>query len=92
MAKRGRKPVDIKGLRFGRLTVLDLYQGEDRGPHAQWVCRCDCGNKIVTRGDRLRYGQQTSCGCLRADPAWRKTVWKNHYDAIVQKRRKKSSG
>ena len=70
MAKRGRKPVDIKGLRFGRLTVLDLYQGEDRGPHAQWICRCDCGNERVVAMSNLRVGHTKSCGCYQREKSF----------------------
>jgi hypothetical protein len=57
---------DMTGLRFGRL-VVDSYVDSVRpsglpGP-AKWLCFCDCGGRVVTRGDCLR-GGQVSCGCL----------------------------
>ena len=55
--------IDLTGQKFGRLTVLN-YQGvNDKGIH-MWLCRCECGNEKVARGDALRYGQTRSCGCL----------------------------
>lgn len=55
--------IDLTGQIFGRLTVIN-YQGvNDKGIH-MWLCRCECGNEKVVRGDALRYGQTRSCGCL----------------------------
>ncbi len=36
---------DLKGKRFGRLTVIGKYR-EVKG---RWVCRCSCGNYVVRR-------------------------------------------
>lgn len=52
------------GTRFGSLTVLE--QADDNispsGSHAtQFICRCDCGNEIVTRGSYLKIGKTKSC-------------------------------
>ena len=50
----------LTGERFGRLTVLELFDTRPR----KWRCRCDCNNqKIATTGD-LRKGLVKSCGCL----------------------------
>lgn len=58
---------DLVGRKFERLTVLE--QAEDyidkKGKHyAQWLCKCDCGNKIITLGNHLKKGNTKSCGCL----------------------------
>lgn len=47
--------------RYGKLTVID-YVGINNH-HAEWKCRCDCGNVIIAKGDLLRNGSVTSCGC-----------------------------
>lgn len=57
---------DETGKRYGRLTVLRKYPVPDN-PQAHWLCRCDCGQEFVTRGDNLRSGRTKSCGCLRSD-------------------------
>lgn len=59
---------DLKGQKFGRLTVL--YRDENKpkgsGCFSYWVCRCDCGNLVSVRGDHLRDGTTSSCGCLNS--------------------------
>lgn len=58
---------DIKGQKFGYLTVLKYY-GTDPKPHggSLWECQCDCGNKIIVNGTVLRNGKRKSCGCLHS--------------------------
>ena len=51
---------NIIGQRFGRLTVIGR---ESSGSHAKFLCRCDCGQEIIARGDSLRSGKTISCGC-----------------------------
>ena len=57
------KKLDLTGQRFGKLTAL--HRGERIGGGAAWVCRCDCGQKVVVRSDNLRNGRTKSCGCQR---------------------------
>lgn len=59
------KALDLTGQRFGRLVAL--RQVQSRARHAMWLCRCDCGKEIVTRGTGLRYGSSKSCGCARRE-------------------------
>lgn len=56
-----RKKLELTGQRYGRLVVL--RQAENIGKRTAWLCRCDCGNEVVVRTDRLRNGHTTSCGC-----------------------------
>lgn len=58
--------IDLTGKRFGMLTVIepldedkDFYGTKNRW----WLCRCDCGEVVKARGDKLRGGQKTNCGC-----------------------------
>jgi hypothetical protein len=63
--------IDISGQRFGRLTVLALHPERERyGTHyvfALWHCLCDCGAERIARGNHLRGGKVTSCGCLQRE-------------------------
>jgi len=54
------------GQKFGRLTII---KREKNNIHraSMWLCRCDCGNEIITRGRALRSGQTKSCGCLHRE-------------------------
>lgn len=51
------------GNRFTRLVVEGRLGLE--GNHSAWKCRCDCGQEVTARGDKLLGGRVKSCGCLR---------------------------
>lgn len=55
---------DISGLTFNSLTVVE-YRGIDKSRSSMWLCRCSCGNEIVTRASSLKNENTKSCGCLR---------------------------
>ena len=62
------------GARFERLVVLEAAERTPTPTRAkpnktgrQWLCQCDCGQKVVVRDSRLRYGVTRSCGCLVKD-------------------------
>lgn len=56
-----RAKLDMLGSKFGRLTVTGVA-----GRTGYWVCECECGRSIETRGTRLRKEITRSCGCLRS--------------------------
>lgn len=53
------------GQRFGRLVVIKFDRKDKQG--VWFLCQCDCGNIKLTTLDRLRYGDTSSCGCLRRE-------------------------
>lgn len=66
---------DLTGQRFGRLTVEKhvVDYPTSRGARTGWLCRCDCGGKVVVATYPLTSGHTRSCGCLR-----REATSKNH--------------
>jgi hypothetical protein len=67
MARRiGRKPYELKGKRFGRLTAL---QRVPRGTSKKmvWACLCDCGKSVLVVTESLVSGGTKSCGCLHIE-------------------------
>lgn len=62
------KLVDLTGQRFGRLTVLERAENSP-SQKVQWLCRCDCGNACVVRGNDITAGRTLSCGCLHRERA-----------------------
>lgn len=54
--------IDITGQRFGRLTAIQFSHFDKSGTH--WLFRCDCGSEKVIKGNVVRRGNSTSCGCL----------------------------
>ena len=59
------KFVDLKGRKFGRLTIVRF--SHRKNSNSYWLCKCECGNlKIVAVGN-LKSGHTLSCGCLRKE-------------------------
>lgn len=61
---------DLTGQKFGRLTVIERVEDHVKpsGRRAtQWLCKCDCGNKIIVRASNLKSGHTNSCGCLNKE-------------------------
>ena len=61
----GRKIIDITGLRFSSLFVLE-QAGKNKQGSIRWKCVCDCGKECVVSGANLRRGFTKSCGCLKS--------------------------
>lgn len=67
----GRPAIDLRGRKFGRLTVVRLSNpGAGR---ARWFCTCECGGFRTTRSDQLQLGGCQSCGCLGVEANARPT-------------------
>lgn len=56
----------LEGQRFGRLVAIKRVENECPTV-TRWMCKCDCGNEVVTRSVRLRNGSCKSCGCLASE-------------------------
>jgi hypothetical protein len=56
-----RKPEDLTGRKFGRLTPVKVHARENKFNNAHWLCRCDCGNHVVVRSDNLKASHSTQC-------------------------------
>lgn len=68
---RKRDKTELIGKRFGRLRVLE-YAGDEyirSNGSMQWICECDCGNKAIISGAKLKNGHTKSCGCLQSEKA-----------------------
>ncbi len=61
---RARVGKNLKGLKFGRLTVFAKPIPSKNG---EWLCVCDCGNKIKSNSHKLTAGHTRSCGCLQKE-------------------------
>ena len=56
---------DLTGKKYGRLTVLSYSHSYQRKAH--WLCKCTCGEEKVIRGQSLKTGNTSSCGCLHKE-------------------------
>lgn len=57
---------DLTGMRFGRLIVLSL-DSINKYRQSLWLCKCDCGNTKIIRGNHLKTKRIKSCGCLKKE-------------------------
>lgn len=57
--------INIAGQRFGRLYVVK--KAKNVGRYTAWLCRCDCGNKIAVKTQKLTCSHTKSCGCLKIE-------------------------
>jgi len=71
-----RQRINLKGQRFGRLTVITYDHSDNKG-NALWRCQCDCGTEIITKSILLRMGKTRSCGCLQKEMARKKLLIHN---------------
>lgn len=72
------KAQDLTGMRFERLLVLGLNEEESQKPRGKdgrkikhYNCLCDCGNTCIVRGQQLKSGHTSSCGCIQKEKASR---------------------
>lgn len=57
---------DLTGKKFGRLCVVGLAE-RDKHNRIRWICKCDCGNRIIVSSSHLNSGHTQSCGCLQRE-------------------------
>lgn len=50
------------GKSYGRLQVVSFAY--TKNSHAYWNCQCKCGKTCIIKGNALRNGEISSCGCL----------------------------
>ena len=75
---------DFSGKRFGKLTVIEKI-GYSENYKSIYLCKCDCGNTKITRGNHLRTGSTISCGCDKGVPQYKKTVYNRNLLKIGEK-------
>ena len=55
---------DLKGMKFGKLTVLNQGPYKTTGRNrVTWDCMCECGNKHNVSASNLKGGNVKTCGC-----------------------------
>jgi hypothetical protein len=62
------KFMDLTGMKFGELTVVDRAENRVLPSGKQkvcWNCVCSCGNTTVVQSGHLVHGHTKSCGCVR---------------------------
>lgn len=62
-------PINMLNKKFGRATVMREVapSSQENRAYRYFECKCDCGTLFTTRGDSLRKGATSSCGCLQKE-------------------------
>lgn len=70
--------LDIKGKKFGKLTVLGFshYKHYRNRKRPVWKCVCECGQETFGQTRFLLNGSKTSCGCQRKQKGKQHQTWK----------------
>lgn len=68
------RPLNLVGLVFGRLRVIERGDRPDNGGPRRWRCLCSCGAIKDVRASSLWRGNAQSCGCLAKEKskAWQR--------------------
>lgn len=64
--------IDLKNKVFGRVRIVE--RDSSILGRTYWICICECGNKKSIRGDHLKTGKISSCGCLMREVAAVNTI------------------
>lgn len=64
---RGRKAINMIGMKVGKLTVIDEAETvvRDGSTTKRWYCECECGGSTIATTSDLRSGHTRSCGCYK---------------------------
>lgn len=83
------KAIDLTGMRFGKLVAVSqaesTYNANNK-PMRRWLCKCDCGNTIVTSRQNLRKGDTKSCGCYKLQSTKERMTTHGESKSILYKR------
>lgn len=86
-AKGGRRPIDLTGRKFGRLTVVKRLENRITKSGCSmtlWLCKCECGHFVEVLGMSLREGQRSCkycCGYIYTAEAMR-SAYEEAYGTI----------
>lgn len=75
-SKKYKAVTELVGKKFGRLTVVEVFDSEIDSKHSSRKCRCICerGNEVVVCSSSLKRENTKSCGCLQLESASRVNV------------------
>jgi len=73
---------DLTGKRFNRLVAISRA-GHKCGRTA-WLCKCDCGNEVITTTHSLNSKGTQSCGCYNRDNGRKKRIHGKTKDPIYR--------
>ena len=74
---------DLSGQMFDKLLVIeraDDWVGANGHRCIQWLCECDCGQRLLVKGSSLIAGYNKSCGCSQYGDGATKAMWSEYHN------------
>ena len=67
--KKYKKYQDLTGKKYGKITVLERHgtfitvdkKTNKKSCRAKWLCKCECGNKVIKNSNELYRRKYTKC-------------------------------
>lgn len=81
----GARKEDLTGLKFNKLTVLNLIDHNKDKTYKKryWLCLCDCGKQTISATSQIVSGKTKSCGCIKVESSIINSINSRH--KIVKK-------
>ncbi|NJL81735.1 MAG: hypothetical protein HC917_28715 [Richelia sp. SM2_1_7] len=57
----------MTGIKFGRLTALEIDDNRGSANQIKWKCECECGNLVSTLAQSLLNESTASCECYHSE-------------------------
>ena len=76
---------DLTNKKYGRLTVVKFVR-KDKWYNSYWLCKCDCGNEVITPASSLRNGHSKSCGCYIRERSKELCIERNYKHGLSKSR------
>jgi len=74
--------LNLTGLVFGKLTVIEITHKRSSHNEVFWLCRCNCNNpktsNLIINGANLRNGNTKCCGCTKFLRREKNKSWKGY--------------
>jgi len=82
--------IDLTGLRFGRLIVLERVKNI-KYKRTLWKCKCDCGKETIVDAQNLKGHLVESCGCIHHEMILKRNekMAKHHHAEFINKNGKR---
>ena len=60
---------NIKGMKFNKLTAIEIDKQKSTSGRTYWLCKCDCGNPnlVSVYLYHLTSEKIKSCGCIKKE-------------------------
>ena len=78
-----RKPIDISGKKFNRLTAIKFEYRDKLRRLTYWSFQCDCGVIKNIIASHVKYGSTKSCGCLYNENAKKRKYIHGHTNSLT---------